>query len=406
MKKYITICLLLVHPLCNAQLHEYLEVQHQRLGFSGIVLVAKKNKVLYMETVGKASEELNVPIRVNSKFRIASVTKSFTARLVMMAVAEGKLKLTDSLSAFIPNSWRKITIQQLLTHTSGIPHNEGIKDYWTIKSRLPLTKEQALAEILQMKLLDGPHYSSPGYFLLACILEAVYKTSYAQLLAEKFALKNTGVYNMHTIFPDMTMGYHMMGDSLIVAPYRDASLMKGSGDMYTTAGDLLQWNNSCTNFEYGWMKEGDAYYHGGGSFGCSAINVVYPKDSISIILLSNVSAMPVDEMWHDIDKIIFSKPFTMPQIKAKVEIGELAKFSGKYVSDPGAPDLQVLLMNNQLYAKLGTNPAFEIYPGGALQFFGKKVNINLVFKQDEAGKITGLDVDGRGRMLHFVKIEK
>lgn len=380
---------------------QYMQVQHERLGFSGVLLIAKNDKVLYQQTVGMASVELNVPVSIDNKFRIASITKSFTAWLIVQAAKEGKLRLTDPLSSYIPNRWPEITIQELLTHTSGIPHNEGITDYWTIKSRLPLTKEQALAEILQMKLLDkGTHYSSPGYFLLACILEKVYKTSYEDILKAKLSLKNTGVYNMRAIIPSITAGYHMMGDSVTVAPYRDVSLMKGSGDMYATAKDLLQWNNTCTEYTYGWMKEGDAYYHGGGSFGCSAINVVYPKDSISIILLSNVSVMPVNEMWHDIEKIIFNRPFEMPQINTQIKIEAPEKFAGKYET------LQIIAVKEQLYAKLGSNPAFEIFASSPLEFFGKKVNIRLIFKQDSAGQITGLEVEGKGRTLYFNKSEK
>ncbi|SIN90539.1 serine hydrolase domain-containing protein [Chitinophaga niabensis] len=392
--KYILLCLLL---------QQYLEVQHERLGFSGVLLIAKKDSIVYQETIGMASRELNVPINKDNRFKVASVTKSFTAWLIVQAAKEGKLRLTDPLSSYIPNRWPEITIEQLLTHTSGIPHNEGIKDYWTIISRLPLTKEQALEAILEMKLLPkGMHYSSPGYFLLACILEKVYQTSYEKVLAAKLPLlKNTGIYNVRSIIPPLTAGYHMMGDSLTVAPYRDPSLMKGSGDLYTTAEDLLKWNNTCTDFNYGWMKEGDAYYHGGGSFGCSAINVVYPKDSLSIILLSNVSVMPVNEMWHDIEKIVFNQPFEMPQVNAHIKIEDLAKFSGKYESE--GTTLQIIAANDQLYAKLGSNPAFEIYANTPLEFSGKKVNVRIIFKQDEKGNVTGLQVEGRGRPLHFIK---
>jgi len=292
----------------------------------------------------------------------------------------------------------------LLTHTAGVPHNEGITDYWTIKSRLPLTTEQALAEILEMKLLPKGemHYSSPGYFLLACILESVYKTSYENLLKAKLpSLKHTGIYNTRAVIPGLTAGYHMVGDTLTAAPYRDASLMKGSGDLYSTAADLLLWNNTCTDFTYGWMKEGEAYYHGGGSFGCSAINVVYPEEGLSIILLSNVSVMPVNEMWHDIEKIIFNRPFEMPQIRAQIKIEDPAKFAGKYETTDAA--LQIMAVNGQLYAKLGNNPAFEIFAVNALEFFGKKVNVRIIFKQGDKGNITGLQVEGKGRTLHFNK---
>lgn len=392
--KYLLLCMLL---------QQYLDVQHQRLGFSGVLLIAKKDSIVYQGTVGMASMELNVPIKTDNKFRIASITKSFTAWLIVQAAKEGKLRLSDPLSSYIPNRWPEITIEQLLTHTSGIPHNEGIRDYWTIRSRLPLTKEQALEAILEMKLLPkGMHYSSPGYFLLACILEKVYNTSYEKLLAAKLPqLKQTGVYNVRSIIPALTAGYHIMGDSLAVAPYRDPSLMKGSGDLYSTAEDLLKWNNTCNDFSYGWMKEGDAFYHGGGSFGCSAINVVYPKDSLSIILLSNVSAMPVNEMWHDIEKIVFNRPFEMPEVNSYIKVEDPVKYTGKYETE-GAT-LMIILQNDQLYAKLGNNPAFEIYADSPLEFSGKKVNIRIIFKQDEKGNVIGLLTEGRGRTLHFIK---
>lgn len=392
--KTILLCILL---------QQYLNVQHERLGFSGVLLIAKKDSIIYQGATGMASMEFNVPNSIDSRFKIASVTKSFTAWLIVQAAKEGKLRLTDPLSSYIPNRWSKITIEQLLTHTSGIPHNEGITDYWTIKSRLPLTKEQALQSILEMELLpQGTHYSSPGYFLLACILETVYKTSYEKILAAKLPLlKQTGVYNIRSVIPSLSAGYHMMGDSLTVAPYRDPSLMKGSGDLYTTAKDLLKWNNTCNDFSYGWMKEGDAFYHGGGSFGCSAINVVYPKDSLSIILLSNVSVMPVNEMWHDIEKIISNQPFEMPKVNSHIKIEDPAKFSGIYQSE--GTTLQIILQNDQLYAKLGNNPAFEIFADSSLEFSGKKVNIRIIFKQDEKGNITGLQAEGRGRTLHFIK---
>ena len=148
--------------------------------------------------------------------------------------------------------WRKISIHQLLSHTSGIPHNEGIADYWTIKSRLPLSKDQALKEIFAMKLLFEPgtkmHYSSPGYGLLTCILEKTYGKRFAQILEEKILqplqLRHTGVNDNSKIVPGMVSAYHVQGDSLRMAPYRDFSLMRGSGDLYASAEDLALWNSS------------------------------------------------------------------------------------------------------------------------------------------------------------------
>jgi CubicO group peptidase (beta-lactamase class C family) len=430
-------------------LHQYLSIQQKRMGFNGVVLISKNNQLLYKETIGQASVELNVPLHINSVFKIASVTKSFTAMLVMQAVQEQKLTLSDSLASFFPDlkehAWRSITIEQLLLHRSGIPHNEGIADYWLFKSLLALNRQQALAEIFKTKLLFNPgtsvKYSSPGYFLLATILENLYHKNYDVILKEKITgplgMSHTGIASTRTIIPGMVAPYHLLGDSLIVAPYRDFSLMKGSGDMYATAGDLLKWANSfsgnqwndnitrqifashpgnvLTNdgdpYGYGWYIRPAtdlvkaAYYHGGGSYGCSAITVWYPQQKISVVVLSNVSVLPVNELWADIEKILFNQPFKLPQLNTKLalNVAQLKRFEGQYTSTDGKMELAIIANNQQLYARLGNNPAFEIYPESALGFYGKKVNIKLAFQQDQEGLITGLVADGRGQIITFNK---
>ena len=147
------------------KLSQYLQIQQQRIGFNGVVVIAEKEKVLYSKAMGKASFELDVPITLHSAFRIASVTKQFTAYLVTSAILDGKIRPTDSLKLYFPalneQNWRNITIHQLLTHTSGVPHNEGITDYWSLKSKLPLSREKALKEIFAMKLRTEPRKKLP-----------------------------------------------------------------------------------------------------------------------------------------------------------------------------------------------------------------------------------------------------
>jgi CubicO group peptidase (beta-lactamase class C family) len=255
MRGISTILLFGIFATCTGQselLKQYLAIQHQRLHFNGIVLVSKNNKTLYKVCIGKASHELNVPMQPDAVFRIASISKQFTAMLVALSMQEGKLRLTDSLAFFFPElknaDWRKINLHQLLSHTSGIPHNEGIKDYWLLKSRLPLSKKQALDEIFAMQLLFNPgsdmKYSSPGYFLLACILETVYKRSYATILEEKILhplqMKHSGILVTGNIIPGMVSPYHLVNDSLASAPYRDLSLMEGSGNGFASAEDQME----------------------------------------------------------------------------------------------------------------------------------------------------------------------
>ncbi len=404
-----------------------------------MVLVTKNNRVLNRESIGKASPELNVPMSPGSVFRIASVSKQFTAMLVVLAAQEGRLWLDDSLASFFPAlkdaQWRQINLRQLLSHTSGIPHNEGITDYWIIKSRLPLSKEQALAEIFGTKLLFTPgtdmKYSSPGYFLLACILETVYQRPYAVILEEKILqplqMNHSGLYTTGKIVPGMAPAYHLLNDSLVTAPHRDFSLMKGSGDLYSTAEDLAKWNNSFSNtntwndslqkllftvhthktpaYGYGWfIREGKrrAYFHGGGTFGCSALSAWYPDEKVSVVILSNVSVLPVNELWNDIEKIIFNEPFELRNDHTiRMSAGELDAFAGRYMQ--GTQALGILRSEGRLYAKLGNNPPFEIFPEDKHRFFGKKVNVRFTFRQNGEGNIAGVEAEARGEKRYFSK---
>jgi CubicO group peptidase (beta-lactamase class C family) len=410
------------------RLEQYLQIQHERLGFSGVLMVYKDQQPLYRVKTGKASTELDVPIGFNSKFRVASISKQFTAMLTVLAMEESKLLPDDSLARFFPSlqapQWRRITVQQLLAHTSGVPHNEGIAEYWTIKSRLPLTQEQALQEIFRMQLRPDGVYSSPGYFLLASLLEKAYNKSYAALLEEKIlqplGMKHTGILTNTQIIPGLTTGYHLLRDSLIPAPYRDYSLMKGSGDLYSTAEDLQLWNNSllddkqwgsrvrqqlftvhnrALSYGYGWYidPERKKYWHGGGTFGCSAISAVYEREKLSIVLLGNVSVLPVNELLADIEKIVSGQPFEMPAIQQQIRLSDeqLKAFTGIYVFE--GQTLHILQQGSQLYAKMGNRPAFEIYPKNKRAFYGKKVNVQLNFKDD------GVETEARGQVIRFLK---
>jgi CubicO group peptidase (beta-lactamase class C family) len=409
-------------------LNKYIDIQHIRLGFHGVVLITKNNKELYRVNIGKASIELDMPMNSGSVFKIASISKQFTAMLVVLASYEGRLQLTDSLGLFFPqlkdSSWRRIKLHQLLSHTSGIPHNEGISDYWISKSRLPLSKQEALKEIFSMKLLSEPginmKYSSPGYFLLAYILELVYKQSYELILEEKIIhplqLKHSGIYVTGKIVAGMVSTYHQLGDSLM-SPFKDFSLMKGSGDLFSCADDLSKWNNSFSDhkvwskniqqslfkvqskqqpyYGYGWyIRQGKrlAYYHGGGTFGVSALSAWYPQDRVSVVILSNISVLPVNEIWADIEKIIFNEPFELPTIitPIKMTTAELHAYTGMYAGE--GQELNILMIGDRLCARLGSKPPFEIYPQNKLRFYGKKVNAIFTFESGANGEMLRLGV--------------
>lgn len=382
-------------------LDRYLSVQQQAIGFNGTVMITRNDSIIYRRSVGKASLELDVQFSSNPVFRIASITKQFTAMLVVLAADENKLALGDQLRKYYPelgqSDWGSITIRQLLTHTSGLPHNEGIADYWDKISFLPLSNQQATDEIFKLKLLSVPgtktQYSSPGYFILASILEIVYHKNYDAILREKITnplrMDHTGVGNATDIVNGMVSPYHQLADRLIAAPHRDYALMKGSGNLYSTASDLSKWNNALNgghfnqivtdqlfaiqnaqpvngrseSYGYGWFlrrfsnRERDFNFTGGGTFGCSAISGYYPNTKISVVILSNVSTLPVGEMQSNVESIVFGDRFDMPVVRTHIvmEASQLGKFQGTYTADNGH-QLAIFLKGEQLYAKMGQKP--------------------------------------------------
>lgn len=438
-------------PSWSSQLEIYLKTAQERLGFQGVCLVAQGDEILFQQALGKASIEFDVDMQKDHRFKIASISKSFTAFAVGQAQREGKLDFSDPISQYLPGlkggGWNDITIHHLLTHTSGIPHHEGMKDYWEVRSRLRLAKSSILEAIRSMELSFAPGsdmlYSSPGYWLLAAILESVYEEEYAQVwenkIGQPLGLNASGLYQHEKILPKLTMGYHLLpGDHLISAPYRDFSGLKGGGDMYSTAEDLWLWDqfilrelkqpgfvqqavqtknayathrHEGTRYGYGWFirpKKNDrptAYFHGGGTFGCSALSAIYPAEEMSIIILSNVSGLPIDMIWQNIEAIALGLPFeAFTKIESKpIDQEAMKKYEGSYQSSSSAQQLRVFIHEEALYAQLQGRPPFPLTSTDLHTFYGEKVGISFTFQLETDKQVTGLKAEGRGRSFRFEK---
>ncbi len=423
-------------------LHTYIDVIHAKKSFSGEILVAKGEDIIFRESVGLAFVEHDLKIENGAKYRIASITKTFTGTLIALAQAENKLNVNDKANQYIEglsDKFKDITIYQLLTHTSGLLHNEGIKDYWQIKSKLQLNNEQIISEINNLDLLFPPgsqmSYSSLGYYLLADILETVYQDDFQNILENKILKKlqmtETGVAYSQKIIPRMTSGYHLVtDDNLVVAPYRNYSMLKGAGDMYASSTDLLKWGNSFfsnkllnektkaliftannaekKNYGYGWFiktEKPKKYYHGGGTWGYSSYIALYPEEKISIIILSNISTLPTESIANDIEKMVYDLPFEMPKVEKEISADsiDLRIYSGNFISDSGKMKLNIIHTKNGLFAQLAGNPPFEIYPKGNHQFFGKKVELEITFEVKD-NVVSGLKVERMGQTFHFKKL--
>lgn len=443
----LLLCVLLPHTI-NAQvlgpeleirLGDYLQKTQDQKGFSGEILVAYKSDIVFQDVIGMASHELNVPLQVGMKYKIASISKTFTGSLVILAQEEDLLNIQDKASQYLKSlsgKFREITIEQLLNHTSGLPHNEAIKDYWQYKSRLSMDRESTMDEINKLEFLFEPgtkkKYSSLGYYLLACILEEVYDQDYLQVLEIKilkpFKLSNSGSANTLEIISKMTNGYHALpNDSMIKAPYRNYSMLKGAGDMYATTEDLLKWNLALNNnqllsgtntqelftpkspsvdYGFGWYVNHDrrtVYSHGGGTWGYSTHISFYPESKISIIILSNVSTLPMTSIAKQVEQLVFDKEVVLRTVQTtNLKTFALDKYTGVFQSESSGMSLDISLQSNELYAQPKGRPAFKISSTGGHAFFGKKIDIEMLFEV-ENGRITGLTAQRMNQEFRFKK---
>ena len=320
--------------------------QHNRIQspFNGVMLVAKNNNILLKKAYGFYDKERNKRLETNSKFLIGSVTKQFTAMLVLQQVALGNIELDKNVSDYLPlfqhGKAKELTIHRLLTHTSGLPHYEGLRrldmrmEEFYHKKFTPKSYAQLISK---MKLINQPgsefYYSSFNYILLGAILEQVTGQTYQNLLEhhiiKPLGLKNTGYANNQFIEKYVAKGYQFQEFGFFEGlfssekgryqqtTYREQSNTYSTGGMYSSVEDLYRWTIAIQNNEllskelsekmltahtggygYGWFINHEQMLrfnpfiqvasHSGALDGYAA-NIALYKDGTTVIYLSNVT---------------------------------------------------------------------------------------------------------------------
>lgn len=342
----------------TAQLDELLNKYTEYGQFNGSVLVADKGRVIYKKGFGMANIEWDIPNAPDTKFRLGSITKQFTSMLIMQLVAEGKLDLQAPISKYLPNysnvNGDKITIHQLLTHTSGTPNYTSFPNFFKDLSRNPYTPTEMLAMFADLPLEFTPSerfaYSNSGYVLLGAIIEKVTEKSYEEVLQKKIfdplKMKNSGYDHHSTILKKRASGYEMKGSVPENAPYIDMSSPYAAGSLYSTVEDLYLWDQALYTekllpkkyrdmlfgkytrgfgqyYGYGWsvgkMPLGntkdsiDIVGHGGGINGFNTMITRIPQEKSSIILLNNTGGAPLGAITVAIDGILHGATYDLPK---------------------------------------------------------------------------------------------
>jgi len=225
--------------------------------FSGVVLVAKGDNIVFHKGYNFANREFGILNSPETRFQIGSITKAFTGILVVKMVELGLLDLNKTISDYLPyypkETGRKITINNLLSCTSGIPHHyEAIPDYFTSHDHYFHSPKELLSLFWNIPLKHEPGaewtYSSPGFYILGAILQQVSKKSYAELLQEyiftPLNMKSTFVENNRTTDKNLATGYYRGLTGPVKAYVEDKSTALAAGDIISTAYDLYLWQKA------------------------------------------------------------------------------------------------------------------------------------------------------------------
>ena len=313
-------------------------------GFTGTILLAAEGKPLVAKGYGYANLEWQIPNTPATKFRIGSVTKQFTSMLIMQLREQGKIKLEDSVCAFVspcPDAWKPVTIHHLLTHTSGIPTYTGIPS-WRETMMMPKTVEQMIDIFRNLPLEWTPGekyaYNNSGYFLLGAVIEKVTARKYEEALREMIlvplGMSDTGYDWPSTILPRRASGYAGRGNLISNAPYLDMQHPYSAGSMYSTVEDLLRWDQALytdkllpaaakqimwtpfkNNYAYGWSIVPASpetfghrrFVHGGGINGFSAILIRQPDVNVTAIVLANSSTVNAGAVGRDLLAVYYGR---------------------------------------------------------------------------------------------------
>ncbi|MGK0363005.1 MAG: CubicO group peptidase (beta-lactamase class C family) [Saprospiraceae bacterium] len=343
----------------NEQLDLLLNKYHEYGKFNGSVLVTDQGKVVYKKGFGQANMEWDIPNEPNTKHRLGSITKQFTAMLILQLVAEGKLDLQEPITKYLPSypkeNGDRITTHHLLTHTAGIPNYTAFPGFFAEKSRNPYTPEEFIKEFEDKDLEFTPgekfNYSNSGYFLLGVLVEKLTGKTYEEMLHENIFtplnMNDSGYDNHGDILKNRATGYEKTGNTFVNSNYLDMSIPYAAGSLYSTVEDLYLWDQALytnkilpqkymdllfkpyihafgnSHYAYGWGVGKDAIgnttdsistiSHGGGINGFNTNISRAISDKSLVVLLNNTGGAPLNEMTRAIRGIMNGKTYDLPK---------------------------------------------------------------------------------------------
>ena len=402
--------------------------------FMGTVLVTDGDQILLDKGYGMAVLEWNIANTPDTKFRLGSITKQFTAALVLLLQQDGKLNINDPVSKYLPDApkaWEKITLANLLGHTSGIPNFTSFKEFdaWAASAHT-WDEEYAFFKDKPLDFEPGTQfsYSNSNYEVLGGILEKVSGEKFGDLLRERIfgplGMSDSGLDKDDLVLPKRAQGYRPGPKGLRVARSESMSVPFSAGSIYSTTGDLLKWEHGLFggkllsadslkamttpgkgDYGLGLMIHNEdgikVTEHGGGIEGFNTNLIYVPDKHICVVVLANVNGAAPGQMGQQLLDVTLGKPVLLATERKAVPIAEeeLQKFVGVFALMPNF-SLTIAQAQGGLTAQGTGQPALPMmYQGmkdGHPRFFITAVGAEIEFVPDATGAIQSLILHQNG----------
>lgn len=395
------------------------------------VLVVKDGETILRKGYGLASLELKVPIAPEMVFRLASISKQFTAVAILMLVEEGKLTLDTPVSAIVPEcppaAKDKVTIRHLLAHTSGVPSYTDNPAFFA-----NIAKDHSHAELLayvaEMPLQFAPGerftYSNTGYYLLGMVIEKLSGMPYADFLQQRIfdKLQMRGAhYDLpEKVIPGRVAGYQPKGDTdgYAPAPYISMRAPFAAGALAASVDDLVRWNEGLlsgkllkratleqawtpyqvtgkvpSTYGFGWVI-GDYHghrvvHHDGGIHGFTSKMIFLPEDHLTAVVLSNGHRQGPDVFAERAVMRVLGQLDSLEPISLPVE--KLARFEGVYQIDEKQRRV-IRVRDGKLTSQRAGGTVFQLLPLSEREFLLEGQNDRMRFEVDSQGRPTAMTV--------------
>jgi len=406
----------------SSKLDSYLQPYAQANDFSGVVLVAQGEHILAVREYGMADREHSVLNRRSTAFRLASLSKTFTAAAIATLMERRAVQLKDPVSRFFsdfPNG-EHITVEQLLSHESGV----GELDFPDLM-RSCASSDEMVRRLAKVPPFFAPgtneRYSNEGYVLLAAIIEHASGMSYEAFLRKNIfnplGMKHTGVICAEWPVADHAAGYIAgLDQGVSQLPFNEAG-WNGPGSLYSTVDDLYTWLKavktnrlfkfSSLEYPYGWGKRnysGKPLVEQSGQLeGYTAHMALYPAQEIYLVFLNNIESGLFSRVPKDLEAVLFGGKPSSPPAHAQVSVAKdaLAEFAGAYFTKEFPVPLQFELRDSHLFLHWGESPFLRpLTVTGKDEFFARAEYGSYKFMRDGTGKISGVtgDWDGGGKL--------